>query len=385
MTAPPESNTEQYQNPSQPAETASPQKGIFGRHFTIQWQRGLIWALISPIFLGTMPIFAKLAYAANVDVFTVAALRTTVAAFLMWLAALTIGRKFIRSSTPAILGSMVAGGINGLGSIFFYGSLVLIDASLGQLINITYLIFVTILLRLAGQVVSWLTIGRTLLAIGGIFLLTVGGLGPPNWLGVGLMLVAALAYAVQLVIGQRVMYDIPAATMTLYAITAMALVVNVAWLFVTPDLGAATWAGWRAVILMGIFTALSRLTLFMGVKHLGSMQAALLGVLEVIVTLIIAIILLHEHLEPLQWLGALVVLVSVYLIRFERGVPRFVDIWPLLYRVWAKIGPNKYPVGSKRLTVSRLVIVCKINGATGVVVGFQVIESLFSIFNNSIN
>ncbi len=337
MTAPSESN-QPYSPPSQEPETTIPKKGLFGRHFSIQWQKGLLWALISPVFLGTMPIFAKLAYAANIDLFTVAALRTTVAAVLMWAVILIIGRKFIRSSGPAIFGSMIAGGINGVGSIFFYGSLVLIDASLGQLINITYLIFVTILLRLAGQSISWLTIGRTLLAIAGIALLTIGGLGAPNWMGVGLMVVAALSYAIQLVIGQRVMYDIPAPTMTLYAITAMALVVNAAWLFVTPDLSEATTAGWQAVILMGIFTALSRLTLFIGVKHLGSIQAGLLGVLEVIVTIVIAIFLLNESLELLQWLGAIVVLISVYLIRYEKGVPRFFDIWPFIYQIWAKFG-----------------------------------------------
>lgn len=341
MTAPPKSDKQQYPPTPPTAEGTPPRKTVFGRPLSIQWQKGLLWALVSPIFLGTMPIFAKLAYAANIDVFTVAAFRTTVAAGLMWLVTLTIGRKFIRSSTPAIIGSMFAGAINGLGSIFFYGSLVLIDASLGQLINITYLIFVTILLRMAGHAVSWLTVGRTLLAIAGIFLLTIGGLGPPNWLGVGLMLIAALSYAIQLVIGQRVMYDIPAPTMTLYAITAMALVVDITWLFSTPDLVHATSAGWRAVILMGIFTALSRLTLFIGVKHLGSIQAALLGVLEVIVTIIIAIFLLNEHLTPLQWFGALVVIISVYLVRFEKGVPHFVNIWPFIYRLWAKFGRSE--------------------------------------------
>lgn len=340
MTAPQESDQKKFAPPLPASRTTTTpkNKGLFGRKFAIQWQKGLLWALVSPIFLGTMPIFAKLAYAANIDVFTVAALRTTVAAVLMWAFAFFLGRKYIRSSTPAIIGSMLAGGINGLGSIFFYGSLTLIDASLGQLINVTYLIFITILLRLAGQSVSLLTIGRTLLAIAGIALLTIGGVGAPNWLGVGLMLIAAFSYAVQLVIGQRVMYDIPAQTMTLYAITAMALVVNIAWLFATPELEDATAAGWRAVILMGIFTALSRLTLFIGVKHLGSIQAGLLGVLEVIVTIVIAIILLNESLELLQWIGALIVLVSVYMIRYEKGVPRFFDIWPYIYRIWGRFG-----------------------------------------------
>ncbi|MCI0394868.1 MAG: DMT family transporter [Chloroflexi bacterium] len=292
--------------------------------------------MLSPIFLGTIPIFAKLAYAAGVNVYTVVALRTTFAAAVVWLAAVTIGRKFIRSSSPAIFGSMVAGAINGLGSIFFYSSLALIDASLGQLINITYLIFVTILLRLAGHTISWLTVGRTVLAVLAIYLLTFGGLGPPDWVGVGLMLVAALAYAVQLVIGQRVMYEIPAPTMTLYALTAMALVVDVTWLMVRPDVANIPLAGWRAVLLMGLFTAFSRLTLFLGVKHLGSIQAALLGVLEVVVTIVIAILLLDEHLTPFQWFGAATLLFSVYLVRYERGVPRFVDVWPLIYRLWQR-------------------------------------------------
>jgi drug/metabolite transporter (DMT)-like permease len=67
----------------------------------------------------------------------------------------------------------------------------------------------------------------------------------------------------------------------------------------------------------------------------------LLGVLEVIVTIIIAIFLLNERLEPLQWLGALVIMISVYLIRYEKGVPRFVDFWPFVYRLWQRFSRDK--------------------------------------------
>jgi drug/metabolite transporter (DMT)-like permease len=288
------------------------------------------------MFLGTIPILAKLAYAAGTDVLTLVAFRTLIAALMLWLAALIFTRQFIYSSTPAVASSLLAGAINGIGSIFFYAGLMRIDASLGQLINVSYLVYVTLLLRLVGHTISWLTCGRVGLTVAAIYLLTAHGLGPPDRLGVTLMLLAALFYAVQLVISQRILYDIPAPTMTLYAITAMALVVGLAWLLFRPEVVVVSTAGWQLIFIMGIVTALSRLTLFLGVKHLGSIQTALIGVLEVIVTLIIAAILLHERMAPLQWLGAAVLIISVLLVIYERDVPRFYDWWRLFWQVRGK-------------------------------------------------
>ncbi len=297
-----------------------------------RWHKGLFWAILSPVFLGITPIFAKIAYGSGVGVLTVVAFRTLFAAAVLWLGMLLFARHYIRSSSPAIMSSMLAGAINGIGSLFFYASLSRIDASLGQLINISYLIFVTILLRIIGQSISWLTLFRTGLAIFAMYLLTVGGLGDPDWIGISMMLIAAMTYAIQLVLSQRIMYEIPAPTMTLYAITAMAIVVTIPWLMFPSDLTAVSTAGWRAMFMMGMVTALSRLTLFLGVKSLGSMQTALLGILEVIVSIVLAIIFLGEQLTAVQWLGALIILLSVLLVRYERNMPNFVDWWRLFWR-----------------------------------------------------
>lgn len=297
-----------------------------------QWQRGMVWAILSPLFLGTIPIFAKIAYSTGAGVLTVVAFRTLFAASLVWVIMLLFRRHLIRSSAFAIAGSLVAGGINGLGSLLFYASLTRIDASLGQLINITYLVFVTLLLRLAGQRVSRLTLFRIGLILCAIYLLTMGSLGEPDWLGVGMMLIAALTFAIQLVFSQRIMLDIPAPTMTLYAISAMALVVTAAWLLFPSDLTLVTAVGWQAILLMGLATALSRFTLFLGVKSLGSMQTALLGVLEVLVTIVIAMTWLGEQFTAVQWLGALLILISILMIRYERNVPKRVDWWHVFWR-----------------------------------------------------
>lgn len=296
------------------------------------WHEGLFWALLSPVFLGTIPILAKVAYATGADVLTVVTVRSVVAALMLWLALLIFNRKLVYSSKPAIYSSLLAGIINGIGSLFFYASLMRIDASLGQLINITYLIYVTALLRLAGHSVSWLTVFRTGLAILSIYILTAGGVGQPDWLGVGMMVFAAFTFAIQLVLSQRILVDVPAPTVAVYIMTGMALVVIMAWLVVPSDLTIMTSAGWQAVLWMGIATGLSRLTLFLGVKRLGSIQAALLNVLEVIVSIVLALIFLGETLTLIQIGGAAVLLISILLVRYERDLPRFIYWWQIIWR-----------------------------------------------------
>ena len=60
-----------------------------------RWREGLFWALLSPVFLGTIPIFAKLAYAAGANVLTVVAFRTLFAAAVLWTAVLIFAPHFI--------------------------------------------------------------------------------------------------------------------------------------------------------------------------------------------------------------------------------------------------------------------------------------------------
>ncbi len=54
---------------------------------------------------------------------------------------------------------------------------------------------------------------------------------------------------------------------------------------------------WWPVLGLTLVTFLSRLTLFMGVKHLGGMQTALLGLGELLVTLVFAHWMLGESLS----------------------------------------------------------------------------------------
>ena len=292
-----------------------------------KWARGHTGALVSPLFLGLAPFFAKLAYNQGAAAHTVIAMRMILAAGALWLVYLLFARRYIHSWWQGISVSAVAGIINGLGSICYYQGLARVDASLASILNISYLVFVTVLLRILGQTISRLTVFRLTLAFVSVYLLSLTRAAPVDALGVALLLTGAFAYAVQLVIGQRVLYDIPAPTMTLYSMSAMAAVVTVAWfLSGGPELASLNHMGWYALLAFAGVTALSRLTLFLGVKKLGSVHTATLGVSEVLVTVFFSMLFLRETLVAQQWAGAALMALSVALLAAEKDIPSPIPI-----------------------------------------------------------
>jgi drug/metabolite transporter (DMT)-like permease len=134
------------------------------------------------------------------------------------------------------------------------------------------------------------------------------------------MLGAAALYALHLPINQRVLYEVPAPTVTLYTLIAMTAVVLPAYLLFDRQWMAPS-LSWWPVIGLTIATLLSRLALFLGIKHIGGMQTALLGLSELLVTISFSYIFLNENLAWTQWLGAAGLGLSLLLVGLEASHP----------------------------------------------------------------
>jgi drug/metabolite transporter (DMT)-like permease len=132
-----------------------------------------------------------------------------------------------------------------------------------------------------------------------------------------LMLLAAILYSLHLLVNQRVLYDVPAPTVTFYTLGAMSVTVIAAFLIFSPSLPPAN-VNWTPLIFLSVITFLSRVTLFFGVKRLGSMQTALLGLGELLVTVILAQVMLDERLQFLQWVGAILIIANLVLVIFDK-------------------------------------------------------------------
>jgi drug/metabolite transporter (DMT)-like permease len=281
---------------------------------------GIGSALASALFLGLTPIFGKQAIALGFPPLAVVALRTSMAAGLLLLLVAIFRRSYLFIYPAGLLGCGLAGAINGIGSILYYLALQRLSASVGQLLYSLYPVFVAGWLILDRQPLSRLTWARTGIAVAGIVLLTAVIPGSTDWVGVALMLGASLLYALHLPINQRVLYDIPAPTVTLYTLLAMSAVVVPAYLLFNRQMPAPG-TSWQPLLALTLVTFLSRLTLFTGIKHLGGMQTSLLGLSELFVTIAIGHLWLGDTLQVIQWLGALLLGISLVLVGFEKISP----------------------------------------------------------------
>jgi drug/metabolite transporter (DMT)-like permease len=282
--------------------------------------KGINAALASALFLGFTPIFGKLAILYGLPPLAVVALRTLFAAVLIFILVLIRNRSYLYIYPAGLLGCLLAGGINGIGSIFFYISLGRIDASLGQIIFSMYPLFVALWLWLDRQPPSRLTIIRLLLVPPALLLLTRTTHAEIDLLGVGFMLIAGALYALHLPINQRVLYEMPAPTVTLYTLFAMSIVVLPMLLFSGMSSAPAGQAWW-ALGGLTLVTFLSRLTLFLGVKHLGGMQTAMLGLTELLIAISFSYILLGERLSLYQWGGLFLLAFILALVVLEKPSP----------------------------------------------------------------
>lgn len=281
---------------------------------------GIIAAITSAIFLGTTPVFGKLAILHGFSPFTVVALRTGFAATILLLFIAIFYRQYLYIFPVGLIGCGLAGMINGLGSLFYYLALERLNANMGQLLYSLYPFFVAMWLILDHQPPSRLTIFRISLATLAVLFLTNVPDKPMDLGGVAMMICAAILYAMHLPINQRVLYEVPAPTVALYTLLSMSAVVVPAYLIFDRTLPPPD-APWFPIVGLTFVTVFSRVALFLGVKKIGGMQTALLGLAELLVAILFSHLLLGEKLIFTQWLGATGLAVSLVLVMYEKPAP----------------------------------------------------------------
>ena len=339
---------------------------------------GVLAALLTPVFLGVAPIFGKLAINAGADPFSVAAIRTGIAVLVLWAVYTLFFRRFIYIYPAGLMGCVVIGAVNGIGSLFYYGGLGMLDASLAQLLNGMYLVFAVLLVRLSGERLDQRTIFRVSLSLLALLILTGAGDKPVNWLGVGLMLGNALMFAGTMILSRYVLYEMPAPTVTLYVLTTMGVIVGMVWLATSAQhAGAILQVAITPIFILGITTALSRLAMFAGVKFLGGLQTAILAIAEIGVALALAFLLLGERLTTGQWLGVGLLVGSLLLVRasdlasnaFNPGKLLVANIasqqfqWIAFHRAFGKGDPDKEQDVMAKVTTAELEAIRDMMGA----------------------
>jgi drug/metabolite transporter (DMT)-like permease len=276
-------------------------------------RRGLLLCLVSAAGFGAMAIFAKDAYAAGFGVVTLLTARFVLAAAVLWAIALARGAARLH---PAALALGAVGYSAQAGA--YFGALQRIDASLASLLLYAYpsLVFLGAV-ALRRESPTRRKIGALLLAGAGAALVLLGarsggGLDPA---GVGLALLAAVAYAGYILVADRAVGDADpfavAAGVTTGAAATLCVVALATGGLAFGGVAAHGWLDLAGIALISTVTAI--VAFLLGLRRVGPATASIVSTAEPVVTVVLATAVLGEALGPAQALGGALVLGAIVL------------------------------------------------------------------------
>lgn len=266
---------------------------------------GSLMILLSAAGFGSMALFARWAYADGASPGTVVFLRFAVGALLLagWLAV----RRIALPRGRALRGYLGLGALYALTAWSFFSALRHTGSGIAALLLYTYPIFVALIASSLGLD----RFGRRellalLLSAAGLLLALGGQLSGFNPAGTAYALTAALVYATYVVGGGMLRQSDDSSPLAAACVVLLAAALGNG---LASGLGGFSFPqgprGWLACIAIGIFGAALAIAAFLaGLARIGPTRAALLSTLEPLITILLGLAFLDEHLSLLQGLGA---------------------------------------------------------------------------------
>jgi drug/metabolite transporter (DMT)-like permease len=287
-------------------------------------REGVLYCIVAATAYSVTAVFAKLAYAAGVNVVTLLLLRYLVAAIFFWVFILRSGRGLPPRSI--VVRGLLLGMIAQAGQTWLFGSsLKRIDAALAILILYAYPAMVTVGAVLIRR--ERLTVQRVIalaVATAGVVLVVSGPhSGTYDTLGILLAFGAALVYTCTLLTGHAILRAIQPMTLAGLVATGAAITfttVGVAGRGMRFDF--SPW-GWLPIIGLALFASvLATVMNYSGMTRVGPTVASIIGTLEIPLGVLLATLLLGERLGPVQIVGGILVVTAVVLLQLRRTSTR---------------------------------------------------------------
>jgi drug/metabolite transporter (DMT)-like permease len=280
--------------------------------------KGTLAILGSSLGYATLPVLAKMALDAGVEVLPLLAWRFLIGAALVWVVLVATRRPMPpRTILPPLLG---LGALYATNSFAFMAGLVWIPASLASLVFFTYPAVVVLLARVfVGEPLTGRRLTALVLALMGCALTAGFGLSGGDPRGVLLILVSVALIAVFIVASHPVLEASPELGGSAVILTGTAILTAI----VTGAVADFALPGGSRVVLLvvllGVLSTALPVTLFLvGIKSIGPARAAVFSTLEPAFTVSLAAIVLGERLTGLQLAGGALILTAVVWLRLER-------------------------------------------------------------------
>ncbi len=277
---------------------------------------GLIFVLLAGFGFGFLGIFGRYAFQSGLTVGELLTFRFVLASLLLWVGLFAFKRDLIKLPLRQVL---VSAGLGVFGyavfSTFYFKSIEGISVPLAALLLFTFPIFVNLGAHFflkermtKNQVIS------LLLACVGLGILLWGPLVVNSPAAVAYALIAAVTYAVYVLVSGKVQQNVAPLSSSLYVISASALALFVIHQPAIMRVTELTSKQMFIISGIAVISTIAPLTLFLaGLQKLSSSKASIVVMIEPVVATVAAFFFLGEQLSILQIGGALLVLLALFI------------------------------------------------------------------------
>ena len=298
--------------------------------------KGYALGVIAAATYGMNPLFALPLYEAGMNPESVLFFRYLFAIPVLGAMIKLRGRDF-KLKRKEVFPLIIMGLLMALSSLTLFQSYNYMAAGIASTLLFVYPIMVALIMAfLFKEKLTLQTILCIILALGGIALLYKGEDGSTlSLLGVLLVIVAALSYAIYIVAANRpLLREIATLKLTFYV-----LVFGFSLFLVRVDFGASlhvvdTWYLWGNLLALAVFpTAISFLCTTQAIQYIGSTPTAILGALEPLTAVFFGVTVFGESLTVRVGCGIMMIVfavtiivagsnVTTYLVRFRKLFPK---------------------------------------------------------------
>ena len=280
--------------------------------------KGIICGILAAVCYGTNPLGALPLYAEGVNTSSVLFFRFSIATVILGVVLIANRKSFAVTraelTTLASLGALMAAS-----SLTYYQSFHYMDAGIASTILFVYPVMVAVIMAtFFREKVTTTTITSILLALVGIGLLYRGDTGVSlSMMGVLLVMVSSLTYAVYIVIVNQSRIRMSTLKLTFYVLL-ICMTCLLAYSFTSPELQLMlppSPRAWFFACWLGLVpTVLSLVFMTIAVHEVGATPTAIMGALEPLTAVAIGVLVFGELFTFRLAVGIVLILSAVLLI-----------------------------------------------------------------------
>ena len=267
---------------------------------------------------GTLAIFGKLAAEVGMPISTLLFFRFVVATATLW-SVLPLVNNYILPSGKEFWFALGIGLIYGVMTLLFFWGLTFITAGLAAIVFYTYPVHVFVIsATLLDEPVTRTKFVALAFGIVGMLVILGGNTEAINPIGVGLVLLAALCYAIYSTGSRAALQQVDTGTFTATAMIATLVSMLPYWISSGNLAFPISGYSWSLIVGIGTIGTAVPIVLYVGgLNRIEATHASVIGTSEPVLTVLLGLVLLGEAVTLRVFVGGFIVLVGVLIIQFD--------------------------------------------------------------------